>query len=62
MNINNFWPDLKAAQAAVVGAQLVMGEDHPNQLQQAEAVSQQVSRAENKIQFRKLPRGLSTAN
>ena len=62
LNINNFWPDLEVAQAAEVGAQRVMGDDHPDQLQQAEAVSQPASWAENKIQFRKLPRGLSTAN
>lgn len=41
-------PDLDIAEGAEVGAELVMGEDHPDQLQHAEGVSQPVSRAENK--------------
>ena len=47
--------DLDIAQGAEVGAELVMGEDHPDQLQQAEGVSQPVSRAENKYNLVNCP-------
>ena len=55
LNVNNFLPDLEIAHGVEVGAELVMGEDHPDQLQHADGVSQPVSRAENKNNLANCP-------